>query len=196
MVMTDAPEAGADDVPAGLDADGKALWLAIPKPIRNGSCTPAMPEHAGGVATINCDYTDPNHGRVLVHLDRFSDQAHLKAIYAMHGPGEVVAHGGKPRPGRDATTGKCNNVGWLGEGSWRHETSSSSAPIAGRYACFQSEGRCDLVAKLKLTGIDGPVCSVVVWTNASATMFVKAEAQTENHGELYGFFHYWQHKFG
>ena len=94
------------DVPANADADQSKLWLAIPKPIRRGSCKFADTEHAGGVATINCDYHDPKHGRTLVHLDRFVDFAHLQVIYKLHGPGSVAAHGGTPDPQAEERDGR------------------------------------------------------------------------------------------
>jgi hypothetical protein len=182
--------------PAGADADEISLWNAIPKEIRTKACTLAEPEHAGGVATINCDYPDPNHGRTLIHLDRFVDRSHLEGIYAVHGLGEVKAHGGNPDPKRKKDTGKCSGVSWLGEAAWRHEASSATAPIAGHTSCYQADGQCDLVAKMKLTDLDGPTCSIVVWTNNERNLFVKAEQQTDNHSKLFGFVRFWQHRFG
>ena len=86
------------DVPAGADADQAALWLAIPKTIRRQACHFANTEHAGGVATINCDFNDPKHGRTLVHLDRFIDDAHLNPIYRLHGPGRGAGAWRESRP--------------------------------------------------------------------------------------------------
>jgi hypothetical protein len=165
-------------VPANADADQTKLWLAIPKVIRRGSCAFANTEHAGGVATINCDFNDPKHGRTLVHLDRFIDNAHLDPIYRLHGPGEVAAHGGKPDPKLKAASGGCNRTQWRGEGPWSHETGGGvMGPVSGRYACYQAAGQCDLVAKMKLTDVNGSTCSVIVWTDTAADMFVKTEQQ-------------------
>ena len=144
------------DVPANADADQSKLWLAIPKPIRRGSCKFADSEHAGGVATINCDYDDPKHGRTLVHLDRFVDFAHLQVIYKLHGPGSVAAHGGAPDPQLKKATGGCNRTLWRGEGPWSHEAGGGvMGPVSGRYSCYQADGQCDLVKKMNLTDVNG-----------------------------------------
>jgi hypothetical protein len=189
--------AGGTDVPANADADQTKLWLAIPKVIRRGSCAFANTEHAGGVATINCDFNDPKHGRTLVHLDRFIDNAHLDPIYRLHGPGEVAAHGGKPDPKLKAATGGCNRTQWRGEGPWSHETGGGvMGPVSGRYACYQAAGQCDLVAKMKLTDVNGSTCSVIVWTDTAADMFVKAEQQSGVHAGIASFYDFWHHQFG
>ena len=102
------------DVPANADADQSKLWLAIPKPIRRGSCKFADSEHAGGVATINCDYDDPKHGRTLVHLDRFVDFAHLQVIYKLQGPVRwrrtAARRTRSSRRQREAATGRCGEA--------------------------------------------------------------------------------------
>jgi hypothetical protein len=185
------------DVPANADADQTKLWLAIPKVIRRGSCNFADTEHAGGVATINCDFNDPKHGRTLVHLDRFIDTAHLAPIYKLHGPGEVLAHGGAPDPQLKKATGGCGRTRWRGEGPWSHETGGGvMGPVSGRYSCYQAAGQCDLVAKMKLTDVTGPTCSVIVWTDVAANMFVKAEQQTSIHAGIASFYDFWHHQFG
>ena len=185
------------DVPANADADQSKLWLAIPKPIRRGSCKFADSEHAGGVATINCDYRDPKHGRTLVHLDRFVDFAHLQVIYKLHGPGSVAAHGGAPDPQLKNATGGCNRTLWRGEGPWSHEAGGGvMGPVSGRYSCYQADGQCDLVAKMKLTDVNGSTCSVIVWTDLAANMFVKAEQQTSVHAGIASFYDFWHHQFG
>ena len=185
------------DVPANADADQSKLWLAIPKPIRRGSCKFADSEHAGGVATINCDYDDPKHGRTLVHLDRFVDFAHLQVIYKLHGPGSVAAHGGAPDPQLKKATGGCNRTLWRGEGPWSHEAGGGvMGPVSGRYSCYQADGQCDLVAKMKLTDVNGSTCSVIVWTDLAANMFVKAEQQTSVHAGIASFYDFWHHQFG
>ena len=185
------------DVPANADADQSKLWLAIPKPIRRGSCKFADSEHAGGVATINCDYDDPKHGRTLVHLDRFVDFAHLQVIYKLHGPGSVAAHGGAPDPQLKKATGGCNRTLWRGEGPWSHEAGGGvMGPVSGRYSCYQADGQCDLVKKMNLTDVNGSTCSVIVWTDLAATMFVKAEQQTSVHAGIASFYDFWHHQFG
>jgi len=185
------------DVPASADADQSKLWLAIPKPIRRGSCKFADSEHAGGVATINCDYHDPKHGRTLVHLDRFVDFAHLQVIYKLHGPGSVAAHGGAPDPQLKKATGGCNRTLWRGEGPWSHEAGGGvMGPVSGRYSCYQADGQCDLVAKMNLTDVNGSTCSVIVWTDLAANMFVKAEQQTSVHAGIASFYDFWHHQFG
>ena len=192
-----ATTADKADVPANADADQTKLWLAIPKVIRRGSCNFANTEHAGGVATINCDYNDPKHGRTLVHLDRFIDAAHLDPIYKLHGPGEVLAHGGAPDPQLKKATGGCGRTRWRGEGPWSHETGGGvMGPVSGRYACYQAAGQCDLVAKMKLTDLTGSTCSVIVWTDVAAHMFVKAEQQTSIHAGIASFYDFWHHQFG
>jgi hypothetical protein len=189
--------ADSTDVPPNADADQAKLWLAIPKVIRRGSCAFGDTEHAGGVATINCDFDDPKHGRTLVHLDRFIDRAHLDPIYKLHGPGEVLAHGGAPDPQLKKATGGCGCTRWRGEGPWSHETGGGvMGPVSGRYACYQADGQCDLVAKMKLTGVNGPTCSVIVWTDVAARMFVKAEQQTSVHAGIASFYDFWHHQFG
>ena len=57
-------------------------------------------------------------------------------------------------------------------------------PVSGRYACYQADGQCDLVAKMQLTDVNGPTCSVIVWTDTAANMFVKAEQQSRSTPEL------------
>jgi len=194
---TGSSATNSTDVPANADADQSKLWLAIPKPIRRGSCKFADSEHAGGVATINCDYHDPKHGRTLVHLDRFVDPAHLQVIYKLHGPGSVAAHGGTPDPQLKKATGGCNRTLWRGEGPWSHEAGGGvMGPVSGRYSCYQSDGQCDLVAKMKLTDVNGSTCSVIVWTDLAATMFVKAEQQTSVHAGIASFYDFWHHQFG
>jgi hypothetical protein len=196
---TTAASAGTNstDVPASADADQTKLWLAIPKPIRRGSCKFADSEHAGGVATINCDYHDPKHGRTLVHLDRFVDFAHLQVIYKLHGPGSVAAHGGTPDPQLKKATGGCNRTLWRGEGPWSHEAGGGvMGPVSGRYSCYQADGQCDLVKKMNLTDVNGSTCSVIVWTDLAATMFVKAEQQTSVHAGIASFYDFWHHQFG
>jgi hypothetical protein len=184
-------------VPAGVDPDQAKLWLSIPKVIRRSACNFANTEHAGGVATINCDYNDPKHGRTLVHLDRFIDNAHLQPIYKLHGPGEVAARGGNPDPQLKAATGGCDRTHWRGEGPWSHETSGGvMGPVSGRFACYQAPGQCDLVAKMKLTNVHGTTCSVIVWTDVSANMFVKAEQQSGVHAGIASFYDFWHHQFG
>ena len=169
----------------------------FPKPIRRGSCKFADSEHAGGVATINCDYHDPKHGRTLVHLDRFVDFAHLQVIYKLHGPGSVAAHGGTPDPQLKKATGGCNRTLWRGEGPWSHEAGGGvMGPVSGRYSCYQADGQCDLVAKMKLTDVNGSTCSVIVWTDLAANMFVKAEQQTSVHAGIASFYDFWHHQFG
>ena len=37
---------------------------------------------------------------------------------------------------------------------------------------------------------------MVVWTNFDGNLFVKAEQQTDNHSKIFGFVHFWQHRFG
>jgi hypothetical protein len=69
-------------------------------------------------------------------------------------------------------------------------------PVSGRYACYQADGQCDLVAKMKLTGVNGPTCSVIVWTDVAARMFVKAEQQTSVHAGIASFYDFWHHQFG
>jgi hypothetical protein len=185
------------DVPANADADQTKLWLAIPKVIRRGSCNFADTEHAGGVATINCDYDDPKHGRTLVHLDRFIDAAHLDPIYRLHGPGEVLARGGAPDPKLKKATGGCGRTRWRGEGPWSHETGGAvMGPVSGRYSCYQAAGQCDLVKKMKLTDVNGSTCSVIVWTDVAANMFVKAEQQSSVHAGIASFYDFWHHQFG
>jgi uncharacterized membrane protein YgcG len=185
------------NVPPNADADQAKLWAAIPKPIRRGSCKFANSEHAGGVATINCDYNDPKHGRTLVHLDRFVDLAHLQVIYKLHGPGSVAAHGGTPDPQLKAATGGCNRTLWRGEGPWGHEAAGAiTGPVSGRYSCYQADGQCDLVKKMKLTDVDGSTCSVIVWTDIAGRMFVKAEQQTSVHAGIASFYDFWHHQFG
>ncbi len=192
-----AATADVTDVPANADADQAKLWLAIPKTIRRGSCKFANTEHAGGVATINCDFNDPKHGRTLVHLDRFIDLAHLVPIYKLHGPGSVAAHGGTPDPQLKAATGGCNRTRWRGEGPWSHEAGGGvMGPVSGRYACYQADGQCDLVAKMQLTDVNGPTCSVIVWTDTAANMFVKAEQQSSVHAGIASFYDFWHHQFG
>ena len=91
------------------------------------------------MATINCDYDDPKHGRTLVHLDRFVDFPHLQLIYKLHGPGSVAAHGGTPDPQLKAATGGCNRTLWRGEGPWSHEAAGGvTGPVSGRYSCYQA----------------------------------------------------------
>jgi len=185
------------DVPAGADADQAALWLAIPKTIRRQACHFANTEHAGGVATINCDFNDPKHGRTLVHLDRFIDDAHLDPIYRLHGPGEVLARGGNPDPKLKKATGGCGRTQWRGEGPWSHETSGGvMGPVSGRYACYQASGQCDLVKKMALTDVTGTTCSVIVWTDVAAHMFVKAEQPSSVHAGIASFYDFWHHQFG
>jgi hypothetical protein len=185
------------DVPANADADQTKLWLSIPKVIRRGSCNFANTEHAGGVATINCDYNDPKHGRTLIHLDRFIDAAHLDPIYKLHGPGEVLASGGAPDPKLKKATGGCGRTRWRGEGPWSHETGGGVlGPVSGRYSCYQAAGQCDLVKKMKLTDVNGPTCSVIVWTDLAANMFVKAEQQSSVHAGIASFYNFWHHQFG
>jgi TIR domain-containing protein len=185
------------DVPPNADADQKKLWLAIPKTIRRGACKFANTEHAGGVATINCDYNDPKHGRTLIHLDRFIDANHLQPIYKLHGPGEVLARGGSPDPQLKAATGGCNRTRWRGEGPWSHETGGGvMGPVSGRYACYQAPGQCDLVKKMQLTDLNGSTCFVIVWTDDLANMFVKAEQQRGVHAGIASFYDFWHHQFG
>src|SRR3954454_716999 len=185
------------DVPAVADADQAALWLAIPKTIRRQACKFGNTEHAGGVATINCDFNDPKHGRTLVHLDRFIDDAHLDPIYKLHGPGEVLARGGNPDPKLKKATGGCGRTQWRGEGPWSHETSGGvMGPVSGRYACYQAQGQCDLVKKMALTDVSGTTCSVIVWTDLAAHMFVKAEQPTGVHAGIASFYDFWHHQFG
>jgi hypothetical protein len=194
---TTAASTDSTDVPLNADADQTKLWLAIPKAIRRGSCAFANSEHAGGLATINCDYVDPKHGRTLVHLDRFIDFQHLQLIYKIHGPGAVAAHGGTPDPKLKAATGGCNRTLWRGEGPWSHEGGGGvTGPVSGRYSCYQASGQCDLVAKMKLTDVNGTTCSVIVWTDVAANMFVKAEQQTSVHAGIASFYDFWHHQFG
>jgi hypothetical protein len=197
---TDGAGTTADraDVPAVADADQAALWLAIPKTIRRQACKFGTTEHAGGVATINCDFNDPKHGRTLVHLDRFIDDAHLDPIYKLHGPGEVLARGGNPDPKLKKATGGCGRTQWRGEGPWSHESSGGAVmgPVSGRYACYQSAGQCDLVKKMQLTDVSGTTCSVIVWTDLAAHMFVKAEQPSSVHAGIASFYAFWHHQFG
>jgi hypothetical protein len=200
-IATTTPAATASTdgtgVPANADADQTKLWLAIPKPIRRGSCRFANSEHAGGLATVNCDYDDPKNGRTLVHLDRFVDFAHLQVIYKLHGPGAVAAHGGNPDPQLKAATGGCGRTRWRGEGPWSHEGGGGAmGPVSGRYSCYQATGQCDLVAKMKLTDVNGTTCSVIVWTDNAANMFVKAEQQSSVHAGIASFYDFWHHQFG
>ena len=153
-------------------------------------------EHAGGLGTVNCDNNDPKHGRTLLHLDRFRDLSHLLVVYGIHGPSQVKAHGGSPDPGSNSGTGGCSGTDWRGEGPWSHEMGTSMGPVSGRYACYQSQGTCDLVAKLKLADLNGPTCSVIVWTNNAANLFVIAEQQSPVHAGIYSFYRYWHHQFG
>jgi tRNA A-37 threonylcarbamoyl transferase component Bud32 len=192
---TTTPEP-TSDVPPDADADQKALWLMVPKTIRKDSCHLSPTEHAGGIATLNCNYMDPAHGQTLIHVDRFIDNAHLQQIYAVHGPGEVKAHGGSPNPPK--AVGRCGASDWLGEGPWRHEMGSATSPVSGRVACYQADGQCDLVKKMNLTDVDGPTCSVIVFTNDAAHLFIKAEAQSAVHNNygIFGWYKYWHHQFG
>jgi hypothetical protein len=194
---TGGSTADSADVPAVADADQAKLWLAIPKTIRRQACEFGNTEHAGGVATINCDFNDPKHGRTLVHLDRFIDDAHLDPIYRLHGPGEVLARGGNPDPKLKKATGGCGRTQWRGEGPWSHETGGGvMGPVSGRYACYQAPGQCDLVKKMALTDVNGTTCSVIVWTDLAAHMFVKAEQPTGVHAGIASFYDFWHHQFG
>ena len=89
-----------------------------------------------------------------------------RSIYKLHGPGSVAAHGGTPDPQLKNATGGCNRTLWRGEGPWSHETGGGvMGPVSGRYSCYQADGQCDLVAKMKLTDVNGSTCSVIVWTD-------------------------------
>ena len=152
-----------------------------PKTIRRGACKFANTEHAGGVATINCDYNDPKHGRTLMHLDRFIDAQHLRSDLQAAGPGEVAAAAALPIP-NSRQPRRCGRTHWRGEGPWSHETRGGvMGPVSGRYACYQAAGavrprqedaadRCERLDVLR-DRVDGH----------PANMFVKAEQQSGVH---------------
>jgi tRNA A-37 threonylcarbamoyl transferase component Bud32 len=192
---TTATTTNATDVPPGASDQDVALWNAIPPVIRRAPCKIAKPEHIGGVASINCDYHDSKHGRILLHVDRFSDLADLQSLYKTAGAGAVAANGGHPDDALVKKTGRCGDTGWLGEGRWNHEGNSSMAPLTGRYACYEAPGTCDLAAKMKLTDVEGQHCFVVVWTNDDARIFAKAEQQGLGHDGIAGFYKFWHHQF-
>jgi hypothetical protein len=110
----------------------------------------------------------------------------------------VLARGGAPDPKLKAQTGGCNRTLWRGEGPWGHEAAGGgfTGPVSGRYSCYQADGQCDLVAKMKLTDVTGPTCSVIVWTDLAARMFVKAEQQSSVHAGIASFYDFWHHQFG
>jgi tRNA A-37 threonylcarbamoyl transferase component Bud32 len=190
----------AVDAPKGATANQIKLWASIPKPIRKSNCTlVSPPEHAqtGGLATANCSYDDPNHGKTLLHVDYLDSRASLVGLYTLHGVSEVKARGFTPHPDSDTVTLRCNATNWLSEGPWRHEGLSDATPPAGREACYQTAEACDLVAKMKLMDdAPGKGCSIAVWTNYDNTLFVKAEQQTRAHSNLAAFVKYWRHSFG
>jgi hypothetical protein len=109
----------------------------------------------------------------------------------------VAAHGGAPDPQLKKATGGCNRTLWRGEGPWSHEAGGGvMGPVSGRYSCYQADGQCDLVKKMNLTDVNGSTCSVIVWTDLAATMFVKAEQQTSVHAGIASFYDFWHHQFG
>ena len=57
-------------------------------------------------------------------------------------------------------------------------------------------GQCDLVKKMALTDVTGTTCSVIVWTDVAAHMFVKAEQPSSVHAGIASFYDFWHHQFG
>jgi hypothetical protein len=189
---TGAPPTGTTSLPAGATANQIELWNEIPRALQR-SCHLAQAEHAGGLATANCNIQDPKHGQVLLHVDHFRGPRYLALTYQTHGVSGVKAAGGHPDATLTKDTGACSGVDWLGEGAWTHET---GAAADGRRACYQMKGDCPLWAKLNLKPAGGPTCSLITWTFDLSNLYAVAEQQTPSHGDLSSWWRFWVHRFG
>ena len=193
-----SPATNSTDVPANADADQSKLWLAIPEadPARFVQVRGLRARGRRGHDQLRLS-TIRSTGARWCTSTASSTPAHLQVIYKLHGPGSVAAHGGTPDPQLKKATGGCNRTLWRGEGPWSHEAGGGvMGPVSGRYSCYQADGQCDLVKKMKLTDVNGSTCSVIVWTDLAATMFVKAEQQTSVHAGIASFYDFWHHQFG
>ncbi|MDP9255590.1 MAG: hypothetical protein M3Q31_03405, partial [Actinomycetota bacterium] len=163
--------------PTTLTKDQRALQSLIPPPIRKFCVWGATEQHAGNLATANCAYTDPKHGRLTkLHLDYFRDSASAFQIYIHHaGPG-LRASG--LTTDFKTNRGLCNATEFRGEGTWSHDMGVMNAPSAGRMACYLDPK----------TGEP-----TITWTYDAARMF--ALVSGPSHGRLYAWWRFWAHEF-